>query len=93
MTEDGISWRRGSWHKGRAHMQIVISLVDLIGTEQGQLTLYREYSGRPLLVDLDLLTGDLQKNLAECIARLNSGAEPTQTPELKAKAAHAANPA
>lgn len=93
MTEDGISWRRGNWHKGRAHMQIVISLVDLIGSDQGQLTLYREYSGRPLLVDLDLLTGDLQRNLAECISRLKSSSDSVETSAVKAKAAHAPNPA
>jgi UDP-GlcNAc:undecaprenyl-phosphate GlcNAc-1-phosphate transferase len=91
LTEDGIAWRRAGWHRGRAHMQIVISLVDLVGAEQGTLTLFREYSGRPLLVDLDLLTGDLQRNLAESLSRLSAaagGSDPALTPK-SAKAAHA----
>lgn len=81
-------WRRQGWSDSRPHLRLAISLADLIGTDQGELTLYREYSARPMRVDLDLLTGDLQQNLAECLSRL--GSQNPQAVEVRAKAAHAA---
>jgi hypothetical protein len=62
-------WTREESAIGADAWQMVIPLYTIEKVEQGRLTLYRQSSPRPILVDINLLTANFPFILSDALAR------------------------
>ncbi len=70
----------GITQASRPQWELRLTLVAGDSRQVGTFTLYRAQAHEPLLVDLNLLSGELRNSLSASIERIISESEPTATP-------------
>jgi UDP-GlcNAc:undecaprenyl-phosphate GlcNAc-1-phosphate transferase len=76
------SGHRFAWQKepslDSSHWSMVVNLVSSAGEDRGRLTIKRAYALRPLLIDVNLITSDFPKSLADALGRVLKASERTE---------------
>jgi UDP-GlcNAc:undecaprenyl-phosphate GlcNAc-1-phosphate transferase len=70
-----FAWQKDASAMDTSHWSMVINLISSAGEDCGRLTIKRAYVQRPLLIDVNLITAEFHKSLADALGRIMKGVE------------------